>query len=104
MNQDGQRQQYLPQESYRHPDKGYKTSRSSPPEDVSDYESDLEMYGSDRRNDGYRKEDSYYKMERNDYRAPGPGFKVPSGRDEYNGSRGVEVAVRPSANKTYMFS
>jgi len=62
------------------------------------------MYSPHGGNDGYGKEDGYHETERNGYRAPGPGFKVPSGRDEYNGSRGVQVAVRLSANKTYMFS
>ncbi|KAI2480137.1 hypothetical protein Ptr902_08318 [Pyrenophora tritici-repentis] len=90
--QNGQRQQYLPQDSSRHPDKGYRPSHC-PSEDVIDYESDPEMYGPDRRRDSYGREEGYYETGRNDYRAPGPGFKVPNARDEYNGSRGVQVAA-----------
>ncbi|KAI1548165.1 hypothetical protein PtrEW4_003888 [Pyrenophora tritici-repentis] len=95
--QNGQRQQYLPQDSSRHPDKGYRPSHC-PSEDVIDYESDPEMYGPDRRRDSYGREEGYYETGRNDYRAPGPGFKVPNARDEYNGSRGVQVASNQSTS------
>jgi hypothetical protein len=44
----------------------------------------------------YGRDDRYYEDDaRSEYKPPGPGFKLPRerGRDEYNGSRGMQVEV-----------
>ncbi|RYN23861.1 hypothetical protein AA0113_g2843 [Alternaria arborescens] len=74
-----------------HPDKGY-TSRSTAPESASGYNSDPEMYAPDSRQDRYGRDDGYREPEQNGYTAPGPGFKVPRGRDGPGDTRGMQVA------------
>ena len=76
-----------------HPDKGY-TSRSTAPESANGYNSDPEMYAPDSRQDRYGRDDRYREPEQNGYTAPGPGFKVPRGRDGPGDTRGMQVAVR----------
>ncbi|KAL1798161.1 hypothetical protein ACET3X_002198 [Alternaria dauci] len=71
------------------PDKGY-TSRSTAPASVNGYKSDPDMYTADSRHDRYGRDDRYYEAEQNGYNAPGPGFKVPRGRDGPGDTRGMQ--------------
>ncbi len=93
--QNGQQPTYPNENHSRHPDKGY-SSRSVAPEGANGYNSDPEMYAPDSGQDRYGRDPRYYEPEQNGYRAPGPGFKVPRGRDGPSDSRDMQVAVRSS--------
>jgi hypothetical protein len=93
QNAQRKQQQQPSQKSSRHPDKGYESSRAIPPGFAYDPAKDPEMGGGQER---YGRDDRYYEDDaRSEYKPPGPGFKVPRerGRDEYNGSRGMQVEV-----------
>ncbi|KAL6161710.1 hypothetical protein ACJQWK_08820 [Exserohilum turcicum] len=104
QQQQQQRQQpgrELPQGySARHPDKGYRSSRSSS-EDAYVRESEAAMHGPDGQDDYYyddNDDDDYARgrgyYERVDYRAPGPGLRIPREQAEWAGPRNAQVAVR----------
>lgn len=90
---------YPPQNPSRHPDKGWTSPRSAAPEGVNGNKFDTDMYAPDSRQDRYGRDDGYYEDEQGGYRAPGPGFKVPRGRDGPGAARGTQVEVRSSRDE-----
>ncbi|EOA86636.1 uncharacterized protein SETTUDRAFT_41222 [Exserohilum turcica Et28A] len=107
QQQQQQRQQpgrELPQGySARHPDKGYRSSRSSS-EDAYVRESEAAMHGPDGQDDYYyddNDDDDYARgrgyYERVDYRAPGPGLRIPREQAEWAGPRNAQVAAHAHA-------
>ncbi|KAI4624017.1 hypothetical protein J4E80_003829, partial [Alternaria sp. BMP 0032] len=87
--QNAHQSSYPAQTASRNPDKEY-TSPRSVPKSVDGYNSDPEMYAPDYRQDRYGPDDRYYETEQNDHRAPGPGFKVPRGRDGPSDTRDMQ--------------
>ncbi|KAH6882497.1 hypothetical protein BKA58DRAFT_20607 [Alternaria rosae] len=88
--QNAQQPSYPAQNASRHPDKGYTSPRSAAPKSVDGYNSDPEMYAPDYGQDRYGPDARYYETEQNDHRAPGPGFKVPRGRDGPSDTRDMQ--------------